>query len=63
MTDGEVFVLRDTHSPTGEVWQVKWDGRICSPTWMERGPAVAYLESLRKGRKPEYIRGEPQDGS
>ena len=45
-----VFCLRDG-------WHVMWQGRVCSPVWMERGPAEAYLDLLRSGyRQPEYSR-------
>ena len=50
-SDG-VFVLREG----GEaVYQVCFGGRICSPTWTEQGPALAYYAGLTLGsRKPEY---------
>lgn len=55
ITDG-AFTIRDS----GEhVWVVIFNGRVCSPTWRERGPALAYLDALRAGtRQPEY-RKEP----
>ena len=48
---GEVFVLRVDGEPC---WKVRWGGRVCSPEWEERGPALAYLAGLGRGRKPEY---------
>jgi len=48
--EGEVFVLRVDGEPC---WKVRWAGLVCSPEWQERGPALAYLSLLRKGRKPE----------
>lgn len=42
--DGDVVIFR-----------VMFEGRLCSPTWAHRGPAVAYLSALREGtRKPEF---------
>lgn len=48
----DVFAVRDG----GEsVWLVSFDGRVCSPSWREKGPAQAYLEALKAGaRAPEY---------
>lgn len=49
---GEVFVLRNGND---EEWKVRWDQRVCSPSWGTRGPAEAYLIGLQQGnRKPEY---------
>lgn len=50
-SDG-VFVLREAGE---DVWMVEYAGRVCTPTWKERGPAHAYLTALQAGtRKPEY---------
>jgi hypothetical protein len=36
---------------------VFFNNRLCSPCWMQKGPAQAYLELLQRGeRQPEYAR-------
>lgn len=51
---GEAFVLREPGTQN-ESWQVRFDGRVCSPTWRQKGPALAYLGALIRGeRQPEY---------
>lgn len=36
-------------------YRVQWGGRLCSPCWASRGPALVYLSLLLKGkRQPEY---------
>lgn len=51
-SEGEVFVIRERGEP---VWMVRWQKRVCTPTWSERGPAEAYLSGLRSGfRRPEW---------
>lgn len=47
--NGSVFVLRDSSSPTGELWQVEYQGRIYPAEWSQRGPALAMLDLLRSG--------------
>lgn len=47
--DGTVFVLRDSASPTGELWKVEFQGRIYPADWSRSGPAQAQLDLLRSG--------------
>lgn len=50
-SDG-VVALRAGGEPA---YRVVYHGRVCSPTWTERGPAAAYYSMLLRGqRKPEY---------
>ena len=54
MTAGVVFALRipGTNEPE---YRVAFAGRVCSPAWLDRGPAQAYLDALQAGtREPEY---------
>ncbi len=58
---GEVF--RDPAHKEYSVWRVRWDGRVCAPTWLSKGAAEAYRAMLRSGaRQPEYPADErPQE--
>lgn len=50
----DVFTVRDGGE---QVWLVSFGGRVCSPSWREQGPALAYLDALKAGqRQPEYRR-------
>lgn len=54
--EAEVFCFRDADGRSYFSVAVKEDGwlRICTPTWLEKGPALAYAAALNKGtRKPE----------
>lgn len=36
-------------------YRVFFNGRICSPSWQQKGPAKSYLDALEAGtRQPEY---------
>ncbi len=49
---GEVVCVRELGVTA---WRVIWRGRLCSPVWLARGPADAYLDALRRGtRSPEF---------
>ena len=57
-TDMALLQRREGHTlRVGDTFRVFWNGRLCSPEWKERGPALAYLAGLRRGRKPEFIAG------
>lgn len=40
----------------GEFYMVRFNSRLCSPTWRSKEPAQVYLNMLQKGlREPEYL--------
>lgn len=42
-------------SRNGHLYGVVFNGKLCSPEWLEKGPAEAYLTALLSGtRQPEY---------
>lgn len=45
-------VVRDLEDKDG--WRVEWCDRLTSPVFNSKGAAEAYLDSLFRGRKPEY---------
>lgn len=48
-------VIRDPSIKTEDAYIVFFEGRFCSPSWQQIGPAKAYLQALKAGtRKPEY---------
>ena len=52
---GGVLVLRVPKTTAEQEWKVQWRGIVCTPSWLTRGPAEAYLDMLRSGtREPEY---------
>lgn len=57
----EVIALRERLSPgtTVPVYRVAYNGKICSPSWLDKGPAEAYRDALQRGeRQPEFSRPE-----
>lgn len=51
-----IVCFRAPLSSNGErEYRVQWAGKLCSPSWALRGPALAYLDMLARGqRAPEY---------
>lgn len=45
-------VVRDMEDKEG--WRVEWCDRLTSPRFNSKGAALAYLDGLFRGRKPEY---------
>jgi hypothetical protein len=47
-------IFRDPAVKDFDSFRVIFDNRLCSPNFNSKGAALAYLEQLEKGRKPEY---------
>jgi hypothetical protein len=48
-------VIRDPAVKDMNIYRVIFNDRICSPSWHQVGPALAYLDLLtRELRAPEY---------
>jgi hypothetical protein len=54
------YVFR-IHQETG--YQVMFRGKLCRPTFQDKAGADTYLDSLERGREPEYAEAPNQKSS